>query len=108
MTYRWWLIIITILLVAIIASGARFLTFDNDVRMYFSEENPQLTALEALENTYSKDENVLFVLAPKSKNVFTRESLAALVDRAMSRELWLHLAGMKTPTPAMAEIRTNI
>jgi predicted RND superfamily exporter protein len=77
---RWWIIIATLSLVAAAGYGVRFLTFDNDVRMYFSSENPQLQALEALENTYSKDENLLFVLAPDDQNVFSRETLSALTE----------------------------
>jgi predicted RND superfamily exporter protein len=50
---RWWLIIATILVVLTAASGVRFLTINRDNRVFFSEENPQLQALEALENTYS-------------------------------------------------------
>ena len=59
-------------------SGMRNLTFNNDLRAFFSEENPQLQALEALENTYNKIDNVYFTIAPEDGNVFTRETLAAL------------------------------
>ena len=41
----------------------RYLTFNNDLRAFFSEENPQLQALEALENTYNKIDNVYFTVA---------------------------------------------
>jgi len=50
--YRWPLIVITLLLVFCAASGLRFLTFNNDTRVFFSEDNPQLSAFEALESTY--------------------------------------------------------
>jgi len=40
--YRWWIIAATVLAVFSAASGARFLTFNNDLRVFFSEENPQL------------------------------------------------------------------
>jgi predicted RND superfamily exporter protein len=79
-TRRWWIIIVTALIVGIATSGIRFLTFNNDTRVFFSEENPQLQALDALENTYSRIENVLFVIAPKDSNVFTRETLAAVEE----------------------------
>jgi len=78
--WRWWIIGATLLAVIVAGYGVRFLTFDNDVRMYFSSGNPQLQALEALENTYSKDENLLFVLAPENQEVFTRETLKALAE----------------------------
>ena len=74
---RWWILIFTLILVIIAGSGVRFLTVNNDTRVFFSEQNPQLKALETLENTYTKDQNVFFVIAPKDGNVFTLETLTA-------------------------------
>ncbi len=76
--YRWFLILGFIIFAAVSASGIRFLEFSNDSRMFFSKENPQLKALEALERTYTKVENVLYIIAPKSGNVFTRNTLDAI------------------------------
>ena len=77
MRVRWWLMAASILMLFAAASGLRFLTFNTDTRVFFSEQNPQLQALEALENTYTENQNVLFVIAPQDGDVFTRESLAA-------------------------------
>ena len=68
--YRWWIIVATVLTVTLISSGMRFLTFTMDNRIFFSEDNPQLAALEALENTYVKTYNVVFVVEPESGDVF--------------------------------------
>ncbi|MGD8515232.1 MAG: MMPL family transporter [Granulosicoccaceae bacterium] len=65
---------------ALLASGARNLYFTTDYRIFFSEENPQLQAFDALQDTYTKNDNVLFVIAPKDGKVFTRETLAAIED----------------------------
>ncbi len=78
--HRWLIIITTIIVVSIAAAGTRFLTFNDDLRVFFSEENPQLKALEALENTYNRIDNILFVIAPEDGNVFTKETLAAIED----------------------------
>jgi len=78
--YRWLIIIATLLIVAAAGSGAQFLTINNDTRVFFSKENPQLQALEALENTYNKSDNVLFVVEPKDGNVFTGKTLAAVIE----------------------------
>ena len=77
---RWWIIIVSIIVVAAAASVMRFLTFENDLRVFFSEKNPQLQALEAMENTYNKLDNVYFIIAPQDKNIFTRETLAAIEE----------------------------
>lgn len=76
--YRW-LFVLGLLGTALLsANGIRFLTFSNNSRMFFSDENPQLQALEALERTYTKVENVLYLIAPKSGNIFERETLQAI------------------------------
>jgi len=78
--HRWWMISFTFLFVIYSAVGLTFLTFDNDLRVFFSKKNPQLQALEALENTYNKIDNVYFIVAPKNQNVFTRKTLAAIEE----------------------------
>lgn len=83
---RWLVILCTLLLVAAIGSGGRFLVFSNDYRMFFSEENPQLRAFEALQDTYTKNDNVLFVVAPKDGRVFTRETLSTV--EWLTNESW--------------------
>jgi predicted RND superfamily exporter protein len=77
---RWWIIIATILIVVCATSGMRFLTFNNDTRVFFSEKNPQLQALETIENTYNKYDNVFFIVAPKNGIVFTRKTLTAVQE----------------------------
>jgi predicted RND superfamily exporter protein len=76
--YRWLLIAATLFFMSISAGGLAHLSFNNDLRAFFSEENPQLQALEALENTYNKIDNVYFTVAPKNGDVFTAENLAAI------------------------------
>ena len=76
--HRWWIIGATAIVVFAASSGMRFLTVNNDTRVFFSQDNPQLQALEALENTFSKDNSIFFAIAPKDGNVFTRETLKAV------------------------------
>jgi len=76
--WRWAVILLSLLAVFAAASGGRFLGFTSDYRVFFSEENPQLLAYEQLERTYTKDDNVLFVLVPKDGNVFSKETLATI------------------------------
>jgi len=60
--------------------GAQKLEFKNDYRVFFSEENPQLTAFESMQKIYAKSDNVSFVVVPKDGNVFTQAHLSALKD----------------------------
>ncbi|MDQ7016984.1 MAG: RND family transporter, partial [Gammaproteobacteria bacterium] len=77
---RWWILLATLLIVIATGTGIGQLSFNNDNRVYFSKQNPQLLALEALENTFSENENVLIAVEPKDGNVFTRSTLQAVQE----------------------------
>lgn len=73
-----WVILLTVVLVFTATSGAKNLVFKSDYRVFFSEENPQLTAFESMQKIYSKTDNVAFVIAPANGKVFTPETLSAV------------------------------
>ncbi len=81
---RWGVIAACLALVASIASGVLKLEFTNSYRVFFSPDNPELLAFEAMENTYSKHDNVMLVVVPPDGDVFSRESLA-LVETLTTR-----------------------
>jgi len=85
---KWrWLVLILALLVGLgAASGARFLGFNNDYRVFFSDDNPQLQAFEKMQKTYTKIDNVLIGIAPKDGRVFTQDTLDAV--EKMTAEAW--------------------
>lgn len=76
--WRWLVVGFTLVLTVIAGSGARYLHFDSDYRIWFSDDNPQLQAFETIQNTYTKYDNLLFVLSPSSGDVFTRQTLEAV------------------------------
>jgi predicted RND superfamily exporter protein len=57
-SYRWWIIFASLMFTVLVASGMQHLAFNPDSRVFFSEENPQLVALEELESTFIKNERV--------------------------------------------------
>jgi len=75
-----WVILICLTFTMLAGMGAQKLEFKNDYRVFFSEENPQLTAFESMQKIYAKSDNVSFVVVPKDGNVFTQEHLSALKD----------------------------
>lgn len=79
----------TLILVAIASSGILFLKFTADYRIFFSENNPQLRALEALEDAYGKSDNVLFLIIPDDGNATSEQALSAAV--------WLTERAWQTP-----------
>ncbi len=79
-SYRWWIIFASLIVTALVASGMRHLAFNPDSRVFFSEENPQLVALEELESTFVKNENVYLALKPTSGSVFNRKTLKIITE----------------------------
>jgi predicted RND superfamily exporter protein len=97
--YRWWIIAATMIIALTAAYGTRFLALNNDTRIFFSQENPQLQALEALENTYNRIDNVVFILEPEDGTVFTKKTLAAVEE--LTESLW------ETPYSSRVDSITN-
>jgi len=73
-------LVISLAVMLLAASGGRFLSFTNDYRVFFSGDDPHLLAFEELQDTYTKNDNVLFVIAPQDGKVFTRETLAVISE----------------------------
>ena len=61
---RWrWLVPLPVLTIIIaLTLGAGGLYFATNYRVFFSADNPQLLAFEALQNTYAKDDSVLIAI----------------------------------------------
>ena len=75
---RWLVIIAALLTVLAVGSGARHLDLANNYRVFFSDENPELVAFEAFQATYTKNDNILFVLQPADGGVFSEETAEAI------------------------------
>ena len=83
---KWLALLVGLLFTIFWIGGLSGLSMNPDNRIFFSKDNPQLLALETLEKTYSRDDNVYLVLAPKDKDVFSASTLEAV--REMTERLW--------------------
>jgi len=77
---RWFFLVLMLATIVLAAMGAKNLHFNNDYHIFFDADDPRVVAFENLQNTYTKNDNVLMVLAPKDGKVFTRKTLAAIED----------------------------
>lgn len=77
---RWAVLVTCLVLVASAAAGLVELALTNSYRVFFDAGNPELLALDAVENTYTKNDNVMFVVTPANGNVFTHEGLALVAE----------------------------
>ena len=84
--HPWLIIFLTLILVAAAAAGIKNFEFTNNYRIFFGKDNPQLLAFDAVQNTYSKSDNLMFVLEPENGDVITRENLQAVVE--LTKEAW--------------------
>jgi len=84
--FRWWIILATLLAVGGSGYGIQNIGFTNNYRAFFSEENPQLQAFDALQNKYIKTDNVMIAVVPKDGKIFTRETLEVIEE--LTKEAW--------------------
>ena len=96
---RWLVVLASVVVVMAMAAGARHLDFTNDYRVFFSKENPQLTAFENLQDTYSKNDNIMVILAPDNADVFTERNIQAV--------LWWTEQAWQTPFSTRVDSITN-
>ncbi len=98
---RWrWLVLLGSLAVAVAASaGVAKLVTEADYRYHFMPDNPELIAFTHIEDTYTKVDNVLFVVAPARGDLFEPSTLRAL--------LWLTERSWKLPHSIRVDSLTN-
>ena len=97
--WRWLLIVASVVLVLGTAFGAQFLGFSTSYRVFFSDTNPQLSAFETLQNVYTKEDNVTFIVKSKRGDVFTPKHLATI--QKLTDQAW------KTPFATRVDSLTN-
>ena len=97
--FGWLITILTLVLVLLAGVGGKNLFFNNDYRIFFSPDDKRLQAFENLQNTYTKNDNVLMLLAPKDGVVFKADTLAAIED--LTERAW------KTPYSMRVDSLSN-
>ncbi|MDO6706911.1 RND family transporter [Photobacterium sp. 1_MG-2023] len=84
---RAYLVMATMIALIVAATiGGKNLYFRGDYNIFFDGNNPQLQAFNTIQATFSKTDNISFVVAPKNGNVFTSETLTLI--RQLTDESW--------------------
>ncbi len=83
---RWWVVLGALFVTLASGTGMTKLGLANDYRVFFSEDNPDLNAYEAVENIYTKNDNVLFIVKPREGEVFTAANLDVI--RSLTDDAW--------------------
>lgn len=97
--WKYFVVLASLAVVFAAAYGGQFLGFSTDYRMFFGENNPQLLAFEKMQATFNKNDNVLFVVTPKSGKVFSNQTLTVIKD--ITKEAW------QTPYSTRVDSVTN-
>ncbi|MDU8885024.1 MMPL family transporter [Yeosuana sp. MJ-SS3] len=96
--YKWSVLIGTFVLTLMLGLQGK-MNFDGDYHVFFSESNPELEAFDALQEKYTKDDNVILVLTPSNGDVFTKLNLVAIEN--LTAEAW------NTPYSSRVDAITN-
>ncbi len=78
--HPWWTLFLSLLICILLSVGCKNLTLKNDYRIFFGKDNPQLIAFERMQNTYTKNDNVMFIVEPESGDVFNQRTLQAIQE----------------------------
>jgi uncharacterized protein len=73
-------VLLSLLAVLALVAGAARLTFNADFRAYFSDDNPQLIAFEALEDDFNKRDTLVMLIEVQEGTVFSAPVLALVRD----------------------------
>ena len=84
--YRWLVLALSVVIVGLAVSGAQHLAFSNNYRIFFGSDNPELTAFEEFQDTFSKSDNILFVLKPANGKTFSRDMMGLMEE--ITKEAW--------------------
>ncbi len=85
--WRWPVILLAVLLAVVAGSGGRFLAFNTDYRVFFSDDNPQLIAFEELQETYTKIDNIEFVVESLKGDAVSPDVMDAV--ETLTQKAWL-------------------
>jgi predicted RND superfamily exporter protein len=73
-------VLLTLLMTGAAAWGLKDFTNNNDPRIFFTEDNPDFKRFRELEDRFTANEVVLFIIHPENDNIFTRDNLVALEE----------------------------
>jgi len=73
--FRYLFAMASIVLTVLIAYGAKGMYLEADYKIYFEEDEPQLVAHEAMQETYTKTDNLAFLIRSGGDSVFSERML---------------------------------
>ena len=86
--WRWPVLLASLALAIGSGMGIVHLKFIDEYRVFFGPDNPQLLAFDAVENIYTKNDNIFFIVEPPGDHddAFSPETLA--IVEHLTEEAW--------------------
>lgn len=97
--YRFLLFILSALSIAASTLGLAHIKYVADYKIFFPPDDPNLRAFESLQSTYTRADNVVYLVVPKDGNMFSKEALSSMQ--------WLTDKGWKTPYSIRVDSLSN-
>jgi len=96
---RWIVAPVALALIALAISGLQDIRFTNDYRYFFSDRNPELAEFDLVQRTYTRTDELLWVIQPKEGSATTPEMFAIIGE--MTEAAW------QTPYSVRVDSLTN-
>lgn len=84
--YRWSAILLSLLILAAAISGLPRTRLVSDFEVFFTPDNAYLLAYQDIQQEYTSDNNVMFVITAKDGNVFNAKTMVAV--EALTSAAW--------------------
>lgn len=84
--FRWTLVGLSLLLVGATLTGLPRNKVVSDFEVFFEKDNPDLLAYHAIQDEYTNDDNIMFVVTAKDGNAFSQDTMAAV--EALTEAAW--------------------
>ncbi|MCP5351156.1 MAG: MMPL family transporter, partial [Oceanospirillaceae bacterium] len=84
--WRWLWTSFTLLSMLLLAYGAKNLTFQSDYKIFFSKDNPQLTAYQNIEETFTHTDGIAFLISHADMTVLQKPLLE--IQQQITADAW--------------------
>jgi len=85
--YRWWVVLLTLIYLAVTVSGLDGLVRRSDYKSFLDPEYPGMVELDEVEAIFNENKNALLILVPRDGEVFSPQTLAAIQE--VTEHSWL-------------------
>jgi predicted RND superfamily exporter protein len=84
--YPYTIMIVNLLLILALGAGVARLHVETGIDIFFAKDDPNLVAQQYIDETYGKEDNILFVIEAQDGDIFTPDILASI--ESITNQSW--------------------